>query len=70
MSGINQNERKPQYNVEVFMNNCWCHRTWRKNELSAVTMCEVESKSRRKAMRVIFEGKTIFECDKHGKSAD
>lgn len=55
-----QKERKPQYKVEVFKNNCWNHRVWRKNEYTAQTICEVESKSRHRPMRVIFEGKIVL----------
>jgi hypothetical protein len=50
----------PKYKVEVFDNNCWEIRAWRNNEYTAKTICEVESKSRRKPMRVIHEGKIIF----------
>lgn len=50
----------PQYKVEVFEDNCWHHRVWRNNQISAEAICEVESKSRRKPMRVIHAGKIIF----------
>lgn len=50
----------PRYKVEVFDDNCWCLRVWRNNEISAVAICEVETKSRSKPMRVIYEGKIIF----------
>lgn len=53
----------PKYKVEVFEGNCWCLRVWRNNEISAVAICEVESKSRRKPMRVIFDGKIIFKAE-------
>jgi len=52
----------PQYKVEVFEDNCWNHRVWRNNQISAEAICDVESKSRRKPMRVIFEGKIIFKA--------
>jgi hypothetical protein len=52
----------PQYKVEVFIDNCWHHRVWRNNQISAVAICEVESKSRRKSMRVIHQGKIIFKA--------
>ena len=54
---------QPQYKVEVFQDNCWCHRVWRNNEISAVAICEVEVKSRRKPMRVIHNGKIIFKTE-------
>ena len=50
----------PKYKVEVFDHNCWCLRVWRNNEISAIAICEVEVKSRKKPMRVIFEGQIIF----------
>jgi len=53
----------PQYKVEVFDDNCWCLRVWRNNEISAVAICEVQTKSRSKPMRVIFEGKIIFKTE-------
>jgi hypothetical protein len=56
-----------KYKVEVFKNNHWNHRTWRENELSAMVIAEVESKSRRMAMRVIHEGRIIYKYTKDGE---
>jgi hypothetical protein len=53
-------EPTPQYKVEIFKNNRWCHVTWRKNELPAQVMAEVLCTSRKKTTRVIFEGKIIY----------
>lgn len=67
MSDVDQtgNERKPTYKVEYYAGR-WRHRVWRKNELSAKVIAEVESKSRHRAMRVKHEGHILYQYSKEG----
>lgn len=67
MSDVDQpdKERKPTYKVEYYAGR-WRHRVWRKNELSAKIIAEVESRSRRRVMRVKHEGKVLYQFNKDG----
>ena len=55
-----------QYKVECFDDNCWQHRVWKKSEIAADAMAAVESKSRHKAYRVMFQSKIIYQYDSKG----
>lgn len=55
------------YKVECFVDNCWHHRIWRKSEIAAVAIAEVESQSRKLTYRVKFEHKIICLVNKDGK---